>query len=423
MAIPILNNLFQKPLDIKNNVYAMASTGKDSAELTFYGDVVNEVPTDWWTGERLEGNYIILDDFIKDLDRLAGYKNINIRMNSYGGDCVAAFAIHNRLRELSRDGKNITCIVDGVAMSAASLIMCACDTVKVNPASLIMIHKCWSPVIGYYNADELADLAKQNAEYDKAIASTYARKTGLSETQILHMMADTTYMTGKEAVDKGFADELIEDAEPVQIAASADGKSLFCGGREIHLAPGMVAPDFIPKQDPQTDPNNKVTPAPKGADNNAQPDVTGQTTKEVVQMTKDELRAQYPDLVAEVEADAQSGNAEAVQDAVNAERQRLSEIDEIASLYPEDAVRDAKYGENACSASELALRMAKENAKKGASFLDSLHQDSQTSGANGVPSAAANPAEDQTGKEDHEASPKEAADYFHKIFNGGKEAK
>lgn len=45
----------------------------------------------------------------------------------------------------------------------------------------------------------------------------------LSATVISHMMADTTYMTGREAIDKGFADELIEDAEPTSIAASADG--------------------------------------------------------------------------------------------------------------------------------------------------------------------------------------------------------
>lgn len=56
------------------------------------------------------------------------------------------------------------------------------------------------------------------------------------------MMADTTYMTGREAIEKGFADELIEDAEPVGIAASADGCSLFVRGQAVSPRSGHVCP-------------------------------------------------------------------------------------------------------------------------------------------------------------------------------------
>jgi ATP-dependent protease ClpP protease subunit len=410
--------LFKKPLNIRNSVYALASAGGDDVELTFYGDVVAEQPKDWWTGEPIEGNYIIMEDFIKDLERLSGYKNITLRMNSYGGDCVAAFAIHNRLRDLARDGKNITCIVDGVAMSAASLIMCACDAVKVNPASLIMVHKCWSFLFGGYNADDLTAAAEQNTAYDKAIATSYSRKTGMSETEVLQLMADVTYMTGKEAVEKGFADELLEDADPVQIAASADGKSIFCRGRELHMVPGMFAPDFIPTIDPK----DEVTTAPTGADNTTLPEVTGDTTQGGICMTNDELRAQYPAQVAEIEAAARAGEDQAVQDAVIAERQRLAAIDEIAALYPTDAVTEAKYGETACSASELALRMAQQQAQRGNSFLNSVQQDNASSGANDVQSSST--SEDHTptlDSTDHEMSEQEVNDFMSNIF--GKESK
>ena len=70
----------------------------------------------------------------------------------------------------------------------------------------------------------------------------------------MHMMSDTTYMTGRVAVEKGFADELIEDAEPVAIAASADGRILYVHGRTIHFAPGMFAPDTIPTVTPRPRP-------------------------------------------------------------------------------------------------------------------------------------------------------------------------
>ena len=378
-------NLFSKPLNIKNKVYAMQSVDKDTVDLTFYGDVVESQPFDWWTGKPKEGNFIILDEFLKDLERLNSYKNITIHMNSYGGDCIAGFVIHNKLREFSRDGKKTTCIVDGVAMSAASLIMSACDTVKVNPASLIMVHKCWNFLFGGYNADELSEHADQLSSYDKAIASSYARKTGMSEIQILNMMADTTYMTGKEAVEKGFADELIEDAKPIQIAASADGSLIYVQGKELHLAPGMVAPDFIKTIDDSK--NNMVTTAvdnETAENNNSQPDVTGKTTEGGMVMTKDELRAQYPDLVAEVEADAKAENAQAIENAVNEERQRLSAIDEIAGLYPSDVVQEAKYGKAKCSAQELSFRMAQDAAKKGNTFMQDLAKDNTSSGAESV---------------------------------------
>lgn len=379
--MPNLKNPLSRPINIKNTAYAMASADKDTVDLTFYGDVVAEQPVDWWTGEPIEGNYINLDEFLKDLDRLNSYKNIVIHMNSYGGDCMAGFAIHNKLREFSRGGKELTCIVDGVAMSSASLIMSACDTVKLNPTSLVMIHKCWTALFGGYNADELVKMAEQNAAYDRAIASAYTRKTGLTEDEILQMMGETTYMTGAEAVDKGFADELLEGAEPVQIAASADGHTLYVKGKQLQLAPDMAAPDYVP---------TKVSTAShKDAANNTKtPDNPGKGGKT---MTRDEFKAQYPDMYAEIVAEATANSAQASADAVAAERQRIAGIDEIAGLYSAEAVNEAKYGEHACDAGELALRMAKEASKKGASFMQSVIDDNQASGAQAVQSAVAEP--------------------------------
>ena len=231
-----------KPVNIKKSVYALASVDGSHAELTMYGDIYEERPIDWWTGEPIEGNFILLDEFLADLDEIRRCASLTIRMNSYGGDANVANVIHNRLRELSRGGMFLTCVVDGVAMSGGSLIMCACDEVQVNPSSLIMIHNCWGYLWGGYNAAQLLELAQQFEAWDQMQASIYERKTGLPKDEILEMMAETTYMTGAEALDKGFADQLIEDATPLSIAASADGRTLYVGNRTLHLAPGMTAP-------------------------------------------------------------------------------------------------------------------------------------------------------------------------------------
>ena len=234
-----------KPIDIKKNVYALASRDGTEAELTMYGDIYETRPVDWWTGEPEEGEFITLDDFLADLKQIEGVSKLTVRMNSYGGDAIVANVIHNRLRELQRGGMTITCVVDGVAMSGGSLIMCACDQVKVNPSSLIMIHNAWQLLYGGYNADELLKAADALDAADRMQASIYARKTGLPESEILGMMRETTYMTGAEAVEKGFADALIADAEPLRIAASADRRTMYVGRRTLHLAPGMTAPDCV----------------------------------------------------------------------------------------------------------------------------------------------------------------------------------
>ena len=233
--------------DIKRKGYALSyGESKESAEITMYGDIVETKPVDWWTGKECAGDFIVQSEFLEDLNAVEGCKNLTIRMNSLGGDAGVSILIHNRLRELAEKGTELNCIVDGAAMSGGSLIMCACDNITVNPSSLIMIHKCWTTLFGAYNADELRQIAKSNDAYDKAQASIYSRKTGLSETVITHMMADTTYMTGKEAVDKGFADSLTENAEPLSIAASADRRSLVICGRTVHLPKGMTAPEGMP---------------------------------------------------------------------------------------------------------------------------------------------------------------------------------
>ena len=239
-----------KPVEIKKSVYALASVDGVNAELTMYGDIYESQPTDWWTGEPIPGEYILLDEFLEDLKTVDGAKKLTIRMNSYGGDAIVADVIHNRLRALSRAGTKTVCIVDGVAMSGGSLIMCACDVVEVNPSSLIMIHNAWQFLFGGYNVEDLMKVAESLDAADRMQAAIYTRKTGLPEAEIRGMMAETTYMTGTEAVEKGFADKLLDSAEPLRIAASADRRTMYVGKRTLHLAPGMTAPEGLETAEP-----------------------------------------------------------------------------------------------------------------------------------------------------------------------------
>lgn len=376
-------------VNIQRSVYTMATTDGTSAEIVMYGDIYEQQPVDWWTGKPIEGQFILLPEFLDDLEQIAHCKKITIRMNSYGGDAGVSNTIHNRLRELARNGADLGCIVDGVAMSGGSLIMCACDTVQVNPSSLIMIHKAASRLWGGYNADELRQQADTLDAWDKMQVEIYKRKTGLSDTVIKQMMGETTYMTGREAVDKGFADKVLEDAEPVKISASADGRSIFVHGRQMHMAPGMFAPDSIPTvttEEPSSDVANTNTPVVTGSEEGGN------------SMTEQELREKYPEIVAQVEANARAaGNTDAENAAVQAEQNRIREIDEVACLYSEEMVAEAKYGDKACSVQELTYRAAKAAAAKGGQALKDMEDDANTSG--GAQVGAATPPATEGGNE------------------------
>ena len=128
----------------------------------------------------------------------------------------------------------------------------------------------------------------------------------------------------------------------------------------------------------------------------------------------EELRAENPELAealmseakAAVSASADGGTPapqpgpDAVSAAVQAEQKRIQEIDAVASLYDAETVKAAKYGENACTAQEMTYRAAQKAAQQGKKFLGDLEDDTQASGAQGVPAAGdpgtPPPAEAQT---------------------------
>ena len=79
-------------VSITNNVYSMASSDGVSAEITLYGDIYEQTPTDWY-GNPIEGQFISLEEFLKDLKQIEGCKEITVRMNSYGGDAGVSLTI------------------------------------------------------------------------------------------------------------------------------------------------------------------------------------------------------------------------------------------------------------------------------------------------------------------------------------------
>lgn len=144
---------------------------------------------------------------------LDGADEVEVNINSNGGDVFAASEIYTLL---SQHSGMVTVNIQGLAASAASVIAMAGDVVHISPTAQIMIHKAWTIADG--NADDMAHTSEFLEGIDDSIMNAYVAKTGLNKSELSNMMAKETWLTANQAVDYGFADDVMDfgrSREPV----------------------------------------------------------------------------------------------------------------------------------------------------------------------------------------------------------------
>ena len=147
----------------------------------------------------------------------ANHQPVTVEIASNGGDVFAGSEIYSLLKGYDND---VTVNIVGLAASAASVIAMAGDTVKIAPTAQIMIHKAWTDSQG--NADDLEHQANVLGTIDQSIASAYEKKTGMGQDELLQMMSNETWLTARDAVDKGFADEIMFEDEQTPVFNSTE---------------------------------------------------------------------------------------------------------------------------------------------------------------------------------------------------------
>ena len=359
----------------------MASVSDDEGEITLYGDVVSQQPVDWWTGEEVPGLFITPEGFMEDMAAVKDKSRITVKLNSCGGDLYTGIAIHNALKALSGEVK---VVVEGIAASAASVIMCAGDTVEVYPGSLIMIHGVSVMLWDYLNIQDMKQLMKGMDASERAVAEIYNAKTGIDTDTLRNMMTRETWFTGREAVEKGFANVLKEDEGEPEMSMSLDKKVLFCNGVHHNIEGLHNVPGTIPVSAHATPPAAKP-----GVNKNQTAKAANKEEGGNNPMTIEEMRAAHPEVVAQIEQDARNAaQVQANAEAVTAERERLAAIDSIAASIPDQQlVHDAKYGDTPCTAQELCFRVMQQSAAAGQQFLADYKKDGKASGAEKVGAA------------------------------------
>lgn len=174
--------------------YFQLTTSEDgtTADLDIYGDICAR----WWDDDAMSAPKLS-----KMLDELGDVSQINVHINSYGGEVAEGLAIYAALR---RHKARVRTTCDGFACSIASVIFMAGDERLMSDASLLMIHNAWTSAFGV-NAADLRKLADDMDTITSASKSAYMARVSITEDELTELMDAETWISPADAVDMGFA--------------------------------------------------------------------------------------------------------------------------------------------------------------------------------------------------------------------------
>ncbi|KMT23000.1 head maturation protease, ClpP-related [Clostridium cylindrosporum] len=294
--------------------------------------------TSWW------GDEVTPKQFSDDLKALGEVSEIDVRINSSGGDVFAAQAINALLRS---HRATINVFIDGLAASAATIIAMAGDKIYIPSSAMMMIHNPLVTLWGMYNKQDFESMTEVLDKVKDSIINAYAVKTGKDKQELSDIMDNETWFTGAEAVEQGFADELTDsDTE-----AFMNGSFMVVNNVKFDVSKFKNTPRVSNKI------NNSINQVPQ-ITNKKQGDGN---------MTLDKLKNEYPELFNQV---LNQGREE----GIKAERDRIQAIEDISVPGFEDMVQDAKFN-NTITAETLAMNIVKANKNIGTNYMNSVKED------------------------------------------------
>jgi len=188
---------------MKTNFLIKQIAETDSLDLYIYDDVEGD-SRNWWTDEVTESQTSA--KYIQSqLETAKGVKNINIYINSYGGNVKEGLGIYNQLK---RHTAYKTAYIDGFACSIASVIPMSCDKIIMGTNTLMMVHH--AAMGAYGNAEELRRAANDVEVIDSASCSSYLVKAGgkLTEETLKELLDGQTWLNAEQCLQYGLADEI-----------------------------------------------------------------------------------------------------------------------------------------------------------------------------------------------------------------------
>ena len=168
---------------------------QNSASMYIYGVIVSEKSKDWFTGE--DSVYEIdTNDFLTELESLGKPKELNIYIDSPGGDVFTASTMVSLLKRFRQEtGAVINTFVDGLCASAATYLLMVGDNIYIYQNSLVMVHKPMTFAWG--NSDELQKAVDSlNVVQDDVMLPMYTAKALVDADMVNAMVNAETWFSG-----------------------------------------------------------------------------------------------------------------------------------------------------------------------------------------------------------------------------------
>lgn len=191
--------------------YFQLTQNNNEVDIQIYGDI-----TSWEWFDSDVSSYTLS----KQIEGLE-CEQINVYINSYGGEVAEGLAIYNQLK---RHKAKVKTVCDGFACSAASVIFMAGDERVMSTASLLMIHNAWTYASG--NAKELRKQADDLDTITQASINAYMQEVNITEEELKEMLDNETWISPQEAIEKGFITSIVNEKEAEQVSQSVK-KSLI----------------------------------------------------------------------------------------------------------------------------------------------------------------------------------------------------
>ena len=369
---------------------ADAGDGVKRAEMVLSGEFSDFDWSIWYP----EYEAISAQKFRRDLAAIGQVDELTIRINSLGGYLVAAIVIHSLLKEYT--AKKIG-IVEGVAASAATVVLCACDVIKMHVGTRQLIHNCADLVYDYKTADDHEKAAADLRKWDSALMAIYQQRTGKSEEEISAQMSSDAWMTPEECQAFGLCDEVIGSEPVTATRAEGDNPDIWnIAGRLFDMGGMSTQPVAMLRETPDAAADGEE-PAPEiraGETPALQSDVSALFPFAIADgcalivgeqrfaFTAASLAEHFPGLVSEIRAAAR-------EEGITAERERQIKLDSYRTDATAEIIAKAKADGTAPGAVCELIVEAGLKGQAGLEFLRQRAADAHASGANGVAAGVA----------------------------------
>jgi ATP-dependent Clp protease, protease subunit len=344
--------------------FEMRAASKDVGEILIY----DEIGPSFWGEDTVSAK-----GFDESLKALGDVKEISLRINSPGGVVYDGVAIFNMLKN---HPARVTARVDGIAASAASLVLMAADEIVIPENAFLLIHE--PRTVAWGTADSLIAAAADLETMTKTFAATYSARSGMPEADVVALMAEDRLMDAEEAVSLGLADKM---AEPVKMAASFSLAKLPTAAQE-RLSVAL-------KKEPQ-----KMTNKPAGAQPEA---VAVAPVNEPVPVAAAPVAvapAPRAETVADIDAAYPALTAQIRAEAASAERARILGIEEVAVPGHDALVATMKADGKTSPEAAAAAILKAEKAVRGSNLASIKAVEAETGNVVAAPTneapAAAN---------------------------------